>query len=530
MIVEFYRDRVRTLVVGLPALGAVVGAVLGWWLLVGVAVVLLAVAVYDVLQRRHAVLRNYPVVGHLRYLLELVRPEMQQYFVERNFDGRPYDRDTRSIIYQRAKGIEGVKAFGTERDVNEVGYEYLVHASTPCPPAPEPPRARIGGPHCSQPYDMALLNVSAMSFGALSANALRALNIGAAAGGFAHDTGEGGLSAHHLYGGDLVWELGSGYFGARTSGGEFDPVRFADKVAHAAVKCVSIKLSQGAKPGIGGVLPAAKVTAEIAAVRGVPRGRDCVSPAAHSTFHTPRELVAFVAQLRELSGGKPVGIKLCVGARVDVLALCKAMLDEGTGPDFIVVDGKEGGTGAAPLEYSDHVGTPLTEGLMAVHNALVGVGLRNQVKIGAAGKVAIGSDIVKRLIQGADYTNAARAMMMATGCIQSQRCHTNRCPVGVATQDPRRARALDVADKSRRVQRYQEATVAQAVQLMASMGCASPAALAPHQLMRRVGYTDTHSYAELYEWLEPGELLAAPPRGWAADWKAADPDRFAPRA
>jgi glutamate synthase domain-containing protein 2 len=517
---------VRTVVVGLLVLGVVVGAVLGWWWLVGVAAVLLAVALYDVLQRTHAVLRNYPVVDHLRYLLELVRPELQQYFIERNFDGRPYDRDTRSIIYQRAKGIEGVKAFGTERDVNEVGYEYLVHATAPRLPSPEPPRVRIGGPHCTQHYDMALLNVSAMSFGALSANALRALNIGAAAGGFAHDTGEGGLSRHHLYGGDLVWELGSGYFGARTPDGGFDPVRFADKAAHAAVKCVSLKLSQGAKPGIGGVLPAAKVTAEIAAVRGVPQGRDCVSPAAHSAFHTPRELVAFVARMRELAGGKPVGIKLCVGRRTDVIAICKAMLDEGTGPDFVVVDGKEGGTGAAPLEYSDHVGTPLTEGLMAVHNALVGVGLRDQVKIGAAGKVAVGSDIVKRLIQGADYTNAARAMMMATGCIQSQRCHTNLCPVGVATQDPRRARALDVPDKSRRVQRYQEATVAQAVQLMASMGCATPAELAPHQLMRRIGYTDTFSYAELFDWLEPGELLAGAPKGWAADWKAADPDRW----
>ncbi len=516
----------RTVVVGLLVLGVVVGAVLGWWWLVGVAAVLLVVALYDVLQRTHAVLRNYPVVGHLRYLLELVRPELQQYFIERNFDGRPYDRDTRSIIYQRAKGIEGVKAFGTERNVNEVGYEYLVHATAPVPLPPEPPRVRIGGPHCTQPYDMALLNVSAMSFGALSANALRALNVGASAGGFAHDTGEGGLSRHHLYGGDLVWELGSGYFGARTPDGGFDPARFADKAAHAAVKCVSLKLSQGAKPGIGGVLPAAKVTAEIAAVRGVPQGRDCVSPAAHSAFHTPRELVAFVARMRELAGGKPVGIKLCVGRRTDVIAICKAMLDEGTGPDFVVVDGKEGGTGAAPLEYSDHVGTPLTEGLMAVHNALVGVGLRDQVKIGAAGKVAVGSDIVKRLIQGADYTNAARAMMMATGCIQSQRCHTNLCPVGVATQDPRRARALDVPDKSRRVQRYQEATVAQAVQLMASMGCATPAELAPHQLMRRIGYTDTFSYAELFDWLEPGELLAGAPKGWAADWKAADPDRW----
>ena len=516
----------RTVVVGLLVLGVVVGAVLGWWWLVGVAAVLLAVALYDVLQRTHAVLRNYPVVGHLRYLLELVRPELQQYFIERNFDGRPYDRDTRSIIYQRAKGIEGVKAFGTERNVNEVGYEYLVHATAPVPLPPEPPRVRVGGPHCTQPYDMALLNVSAMSFGALSANALRALNVGASAGGFAHDTGEGGLSRYHLYGGDLVWELGSGYFGARTPDGGFDPARFADKAAHAAVKCVSLKLSQGAKPGIGGVLPAAKVTAEIAAVRGVPQGRDCVSPAAHSAFHTPRELVAFVARMRELAGGKPVGIKLCVGRRTDVIAICKAMLDEGTGPDFVVVDGKEGGTGAAPLEYSDHVGTPLTEGLMAVHNALVGVGLRDQVKIGAAGKVAVGSDIVKRLIQGADYTNAARAMMMATGCIQSQRCHTNLCPVGVATQDPRRARALDVPDKSRRVQRYQEATVAQAVQLMASMGAATPAELAPRQLMRRIGYTDTFSYAELFDWLEPGELLAGAPKGWAADWKAADPDRW----
>jgi glutamate synthase domain-containing protein 2 len=531
VIVGLYRDPVRLVVFGVLALVGVLGAVAGLWVLVGIAVVLLALAAYDVGQRQHAVLRNYPVVGHLRYLLERIRPELQQYFIERNFDGRPYDRDTRSIIYERAKGIQGEKAFGTERDVNEVGYEYLVHATVPCLPPADPPRVLIGGPECTQPYEMALLNVSAMSFGALSANALRALNIGAANGGFAHDTGEGGLSSHHLYGGDLVWELGSGYFGARTPEGDFDPDRFADKAAHGAVKCVSLKLSQGAKPGLGGVLPAAKVTAEIAAVRGVAQGQKCVSPAAHPTFATPRELVRFVARLRELAGGKPVGIKLCVGARVDVLAICKAMLDEGTGPDFVIVDGSEGGTGAAPLEYEDNVGTPLTEGLMTVHNALVGVGLRNRVKIGASGKVATGSDIVKRIIQGADYTNAARAMMMATGCIQSQRCHTNRCPVGVATQDPRRVRALDVADKSRRVQRYQEATVGQAVQIMASMGCSSPAQLAPHQLMRRIGHSDNRSYAELFEWLRPGELLAAPPRDWAADWKAADPGRFGgPRA
>jgi glutamate synthase domain-containing protein 2 len=530
VIVGLYREGVRLVVFGVLVLFGVLGAVAGLWVLVGIVVVLLALAAYDVGQRRHSVLRNYPLFGHLRYLLERVRPEVQQYFIERNFDGRPYDRDTRSIIYERAKGIQGEKAFGTELDVNEVGYEYLVHAAVPCLPPADPPRVRVGGPDCTQPYDMALLNVSAMSFGALSANALRALNIGASNGGFAHDTGEGGLSAHHLYGGDLIWELGSGYFGARTADGDFDPHQFVDKAAYAAVKCVSLKLSQGAKPGLGGVLPAAKVTAEIAAVRGVPRGEKCVSPSAHRTFATPRELVQFIARLRELAGGKPVGIKLCVGARVDVLAICKAMLDEGTGPDFVIVDGSEGGTGAAPLEYEDHVGTPLTEGLLIVHNALVGAGLRDRVRIGASGKVATGSDIVKRIIQGADYTNAARAMMMATGCIQSQRCHTNRCPVGVATQDPRRSRALDVADKSRRVRRYQEATVAQAVQLMASMGCTAPSQLSPHQLMRRVGYTDTRSYAELFEWLEPGELVAGPPRDWVADWKAADPDHFgAPR-
>jgi glutamate synthase domain-containing protein 2 len=498
----------------------------GWWVLVAVVTVLLLVAAHDVLQYRHALLRNYPVIGHLRYLLEALRPELQQYFVERNFDGRPFDRDTRSIVYQRAKGVQGEKAFGTELDVNEVGYEYLVHATRPVTPPPATPRVLIGGPDCTQPYAMALLNVSAMSFGALSANAIRALNIGAAHGGFAHDTGEGGISRYHREGGDLVWELGSGYFGARTPDGDFDPRRFAEKAADPAVKAVSLKLSQGAKPGIGGVLPGVKVTAEIAEARGVPVGETCVSPAVHRVFSTPRELVRFVARMRELAGGKPAGIKLCVGSRVDVLALVKAMLAEGTGPDFIVVDGGEGGTGAAPLEYSDHVGTPLTEGLITMHNALVGAGLRDRVKIGAAGKVATGSDIVKRLIQGADYTNSARAMMMATGCIQSQRCHTNECPVGVATQDPRRMRALAVGDKSLRVQRYQEATVAQAVQIMASMGCSGPAQLAPYQLLRRVGHTDVRSYGELYEWLESGQLLQEPPASWAEDWKRADAGHF----
>jgi glutamate synthase domain-containing protein 2 len=500
----------------------------GWWILTAVVAVIAAVGVYDLVQRKHSVLRNYPVLGHMRFLLEALRPEIQQYFIERNFDGRPFDRDVRSLIYERAKGVAAEMSYGTERDIDEAGYEYLVHSTAPFEPAPEPYRVRIGGPDCKQPYEMALLNISSMSFGSLSANALRALNNGARKGQFAHDTGEGGLTPYHLGGADVVWEIGSGYFGTRHKDGSFDPDQFADKAAHDLVKCISIKLSQGAKPGVGGVLPAAKVSKEIAEYRGVPVGEKCVSPAAHSAFHTPRELIGFVAQLRELAAGKPVGFKLCVGSRVDVLAICKAMLAEGVTPDFIIVDGAEGGTAAAPLEYEDHVGLPLTDGLMTVHNALVGSGLRDKLRIGASGKVATGNDVVKRIIQGADYTNSARAMMMATGCIQSQRCHTNRCPVGVATQDPRRARALDVADKSERVYRYQRATVAQAMQMMASMGVSDPSQLNPHMLRKRVSASEQRSYAELFEWLPTGALLDHPPISWRLDWEIADPDSFAP--
>jgi glutamate synthase domain-containing protein 2 len=498
---------------------SIVGAVL--------LALLLCVAVHDVLQRRHSILRNYPVAGHLRFLFEAIRPELQQYFIERNYDGRPYDRDTRNVIYERAKGIHGEQAFGTERDVAEPGYEWLLHTNAALDPPDDPPRVRVGGPHCTKPYDMALLNVSAMSFGALSANAIRALNGGARLGGFAHDTGEGGLTKYHLEnGGDLIWEIGSGYFGARTEDGHFDPDTFREKAAHEQVKCVSLKLSQGAKPGIGGVLPAAKVTAEIAEARGVPKGEKCVSPPHHKVFSTPRELIRFIATMRELADGKPTGFKLCIGARHEFLAICKAMLEEGNGPDFIVVDGSEGGTGAAPQEYEDHIGTPLTEGLMYVHNALVGTGLREHIRIGASGKVATGSDIVKRIAQGADYTNAARAMMMAAGCIQAQRCHTNTCPVGVTTQDKRRARALNVPDKTQRVHRFQEATVKQAQQIMGSMGLQHPSEIQPWMLIRRVDEATTSSYAHLYEWLKPGELLDAPPRSWADDWRRANPDSF----
>ncbi|MHC6177649.1 FMN-binding glutamate synthase family protein [Glutamicibacter sp. X7] len=498
-----------------------------WWVLLLLTVGLASVGIYDMVQKRHSILRNYPILGHARYFLEFIRPEIQQYFIERNTDGRPFDRDTRSLIYARAKGVDSHKAFGTERLVNEEGHEYLLHSSAPVAPVSSQFKVRVGSSQCTEPYDISLLNISSMSFGALSANAVLAMNRGARMGDFVQETGEGGLSKYHLASdADLFWEIGSGYFGCRTEEGRFDPETFAKKATLEQIKGITIKMSQGAKPGLGGVLPGAKVTAEIAETRLVPMGEDCISPASHSEFSTPRELLEFVARLRELSGGKPVGVKFCVGSRTDVLAICKAMIETGILLDFITVDGAEGGTGAAPLEYEDHIGTPLTEGLMIVHNALVGAGLRDEVRLAAAGKVATGSDIVKRLIQGADFTFAARSMMMATGCIQAQRCHTNHCPVGVATQSKRRMRALDVTDKGHRVYNYHRLTVTEAQQIIASMGLTSPHQLTSRMLRRRVNMQNTRSYASLFHWLTPGQLLTDPPVHWQEDWDEADPDHF----
>lgn len=498
-----------------------------WWVLLVLTVGLASVGIYDMVQKRHSVLRNYPILGHARYFLEFIRPEIQQYFIERNTDGRPFDRDTRSLIYARAKGVDSHKAFGTERLVNVEGHEYLLHSSAPVAPVSSQFKVRVGSSQCTEPYDISLLNISSMSFGSLSANAVLAMNRGARMGDFVQETGEGGLSKYHLASdADLFWEIGSGYFGCRTEEGRFDPETFAKKATLEQIKGITIKMSQGAKPGLGGVLPGAKVTAEIAETRLVPMGEDCISPASHSEFSTPRELLEFVARLRELSGGKPVGVKFCVGSRTDVLAICKAMIETGILLDFITVDGAEGGTGAAPLEYEDHIGTPLTEGLMIVHNALVGAGLRDEVRLAAAGKVATGSDIVKRLIQGADFTFAARSMMMATGCIQAQRCHTNHCPVGVATQSKRRMRALDVTDKGHRVYNYHRLTVTEAQQIIASMGLTSPHQLTSRMLRRRVNMQNTRSYASLFHWLTPGQLLTDPPVHWQEDWDEADPDHF----
>jgi glutamate synthase domain-containing protein 2 len=498
-----------------------------WWLLALPMVLLAAVGTWDLVQTRHSILRSYPILGHARFLMEKIRPEIRQYFVESNTEATPFDRETRDMVYERAKGTKGDEPFGTDRDVNALGYEFLRHSLRAKFATDIAPRVRLGGPDCTQPYDIALLNVSAMSFGALSANAIEALNGGAALGNFAHDTGEGGISPYHLKpGGDLIWEIGSGYFGCRDADGDFDPQAFAEKAKIAAVKAISIKLSQGAKPGLGGVLPGPKVSAEIAATRGVLPGRTVVSPPAHTAFSTPLEMMEFIATLRRCSGGKPIGFKLCVGARTEFLSICKAMLETGITPDFVIVDGSEGGTGAAPQEFEDHVGMPLTEGLMLVHNSLVGAGLRDRIRIGASGKVASGVDIVSRVIQGADFTLAARAMMFAVGCIQALTCNTNHCPTGVATQDPARTRALYVPDKTQRVFNFQRATVASAAQLVASMGLDSFAELTPAMLNRRIEGQRTNTYAEIYDWLMPGELLDDPPVAWLSDWIEASAEEF----
>ncbi|MEW2482519.1 FMN-binding glutamate synthase family protein [Mycobacterium sp. NPDC049093] len=499
----------------------------GWAVATVALTALAALGTWDLLQTRHTILRSYPILGHVRFLMELIRPEIRQYFIESNTEAAPFDRETRDLVYERAKATKGDEPFGTERDVNAPGYEFLRHSIRARSAEDLAPRVRLGGPECVQPYDIALLNVSAMSFGALSANAIEALNRGAARGGFIHDTGEGGISPYHRNGGDLVWEIGSGYFGCRDADGQFDPEAFAAKATLPEVKVISIKLSQGAKPGLGGVLPGAKVSPEIAATRGVPVGRTVISPPAHSAFSTPTEFVGFIDTLRRLSGGKPVGFKLCVGARSEFLSICKAVLQTGIAPDFVIVDGSEGGTGAAPLEFEDHVGMPLTEGLMMVHNCLVGTGLRDRIKIGASGKVASGVDIVSRICQGADFTMSARAMMFAVGCIQALKCHTNHCPTGVATQDRARARALDVGDKSARVFNFQRETVASAAQIVASMGLSGFGDLSPAMLNRRIDGLGSRTYAEIYEWLMPGELLEDPPESWRSDWVESSAAEFA---
>ena len=500
------------------------------WLAIpfGIGFFLTCVGIHDFFQTKHAILRNYPIMAHFRFIFESIRPEMRQYFFEGDKDGMPFSRDRRAVVYQRAKMVLDVRPFGTTYDVYSTGFEWMSHSIAPRPVGKEPFRIMIGDVDCAKPYSASVFNISAMSFGALSANAIRALNGGAKRGGFAHDTGEGGYSPYHREGGgDIIWEIGSGYFGARNPDGTFSPEKFAAGAANEQVRMVELKLSQGAKPGHGGVLPAPKVSHEISLTRGVPMGEDCVSPSSHSAFSTPVEMMQFIAEMRRLSGGKPAGFKLCIGHEWEFLAICKAMLETGIYPDFIVVDGKEGGTGAAPMEFVDHVGKPMRQGLYFVHNALIGIGARHRIKLGAAGKIITAFDIVRSMALGADWCNSARGFMFAVGCIQSQSCHTDRCPTGVATQDPTRQRALVVPDKIDRVFNFHRATLHELAELTAAAGLDHPNEFKPEHISRRISASEVITFADLYPSLAEGELVAGSGNlRWRRPWDMAQAHSF----
>ena len=465
------------------------------------------VGTLDLLQTRQAVRRNYPILAHFRYALESIGPEIRQYFIESDTQENPFSRQQRAIVYQRSKNVMDKRPFGTQMDVYADDYEWINHSLSPVKIDSHDFRIAIG-PGRAKPYSASVFNISAMSFGSLSANAIRALNAGAKRGGFYHDTGEGSISQYHREcGGDLVWEIGSGYFGCRDSSGNFSEEKFVINASCDQVKMIEIKLSQGAKPGQGGILPGAKVSPEIAAARDVPVGVDCVSPAKHSAFSTPKELLQFIDRLRNLSGGKPVGFKFAVGHPWEWFGIAKAMQETNILPDFIVVDGGEGGTGAAPLEFTDHVGAPLREALLLVHNTLVGLNLRQHIRIGAAGKIVTAFDIVRTLALGADWCNAARGYMFALGCIQSQSCHTDRCPTGVATQDQQRQKALVPEDKATRVYHFHENTLKALKELVAAAGLQHPDEIGPEHIIRRVSSTEVRALAVLHRFLKQGDLL-----------------------
>ena len=497
----------------LSGVGLVISVPLTYWapqfLVLGVtSLALVMLGVWDIVQRRHTVSRNYPILAHFRYFLESIGPEIRQYFIQSDTDERPFSREQRTVVYQRAKNVLDKRPFGSQMDMAGEGFEWMDHSIRPLDIQDSDFRITIGAGR-EKPYSASVFNISAMSFGSLSANAILSLNKGAKTGGFYHDTGEGSISRYHREpGGDLVWEIGSGYFGCRNEDGTFSEKKFVENATLDQVKMIELKLSQGAKPGHGGILPGAKVTPEIAEARGVRVGEDVVSPPSHSAFSTPVELLEFIDRLRELSGGKPVGFKLAIGHPWEWFAIVKAMLETGRHPDFIVVDGGEGGTGAAPLEFINRLGMPLIEALLLVHNSLVGANLREHIAIGAAGKITSAFNIARILALGADWCNAARGYMFALGCIQALNCHTGNCPSGVATQDRVRGSKLDVADKSKRVANFHRNTVDALANLLGAAGLRHPSELGPEHIVRRVSKTTVHSYRDLYPFLEPGVLVS----------------------
>tara|TARA_B110000503_G_scaffold143697_1_gene247195 strand:+ start:323 stop:1897 length:1575 start_codon:yes stop_codon:yes gene_type:complete len=497
-----------------------------WSLIIIVPYIL--IGIHDVFSIKHTILRNYPVIGHFRYMLELIRPEIQQYFIESDRDGTPFSREVRSLVYQRSKGVMDTIAFGTKNDLTSVGYQFSYHSLAPKEVDYSKTRIIIGGSDCTKPYEASILNISGMSFGALSPNAIRSLNKGANIGKFAHNTGEGGISSYHLEGGgDLIWQIGTGYFGCRTRDGAFDPKAFEKSAIQDIVKMIEIKLSQGAKPAHGGILPAVKVTEEIAKIRMLEMGVDAVSPPMHSEFSNPIDLLKFVEKLRKLSGGKPVGFKLCLGRRVEFMSICKAMIKTGIKPDFITVDGAEGGTGAAPVAFSNHLGTPINEAISFVNNCLVGLNLRKNIKLIASGKIATGYDMVTKIALGADICNAARAMMFALGCLQSLQCNTDECPTGVATQKKSRWSSLDVKDKSIRVANFHKRTLHSFMELVGALGLDNPENLDPSYIRRYADVSTSKSYVTIYPQLEQGELLREEAVGSYIDmWKLAKAENF----
>jgi len=489
----------------------------------------IAIGIYDLFST-HNVLRLYPVIGHLRYLFEFIRPEIQQYFVATNQSGRPFDREMREIVYKRSKNIVDTLPFGTQRDITDVGYSLAYHSLAPKQVPEEAGRIIVGGSQCKKPYNASRINISAMSFGALSKTAVMALNKGAELGNFAHNTGEGGLSPYHLFGGgDIIWQLGTAYFGCRTKDGKFDQAEFSKKANLDVVKMIEIKLSQGAKPSHGGLLPGAKVNQEIAEIRGIEVGKDCLSPPAHSAFSTPIELLEFLQKLRELTGGKPIGFKLCIGRRSEFMSICKAIIETGITPDFITVDGAEGGTGAAPIEYSNRLGVPIDEALAFVHNCLVGIHLREKVRVIASGKVISGFNVLQKIAIGADMVNIARGMMFSLGCIQALRCNTNTCPTGITTQDPRRILAVDVDEKHARVKNFHNNTMKSFLELTGAMGLSHPDELSPHHIFRRISDELVKNYDDIYHYMKPGALLEEDSEvhpDYAADWALASHEHF----
>ncbi|WP_199269438.1 FMN-binding glutamate synthase family protein [Cobetia sp. L2A1] len=529
----------RYSVFGLCIIGLLAGLPLAlmtaWmWPFTLLMAVLVAVGINDLQQTDYAVRRNYPVIGNLRYLFKALRPEMRQYLFESDTDQLPFSHKQRELVYARGRQRNSSQPFGTLLDVYSTSYEFIGHSmQTTEVPDSTGFRLTIGNDQCAQPYNASLFNISAMSFGSLSGNAIRALNKGAMLGNFAHDTGEGSISPYHReFGGDLIWELGSGYFGCRNDEGGFDADKFARQATSEQVKMIEIKLSQGAKPGHGGVLPASKISAEIAETRGIPMGKDCISPASHSEFSTPLELLAFIKQLRTLSGGKPVGFKMCLGQPWQFMAIVKAMRETGVVPDFIVVDGSEGGTGAAPTEFTDHLGTPLREGLLFVHNTLVGAGLRDEVRIGASGKIISAFDIACVLALGADWVNAARGYMFALGCIQSLSCHTNKCPTGIATQDDLRQKSLVVEDKADQVRHFHHNTLHALAEIIAASGLSTPWQITPDHLVHRVSDNEIKLFSHLHPFLTTGALLeeADDYPFYRRIWNMAQAHSFQPRS